>query len=85
VAERPLVSILTPSFNQARWLPDNLESVRRQTYPNVEHVVMDGGSTDGSVDVLSSAPGRVVWRSEPDSGQSDALNKALNQIRGRVA
>ncbi|MGK2849453.1 MAG: glycosyltransferase, partial [Candidatus Limnocylindrales bacterium] len=44
----PLVSVLTPSFGQARWLEDNLRSVERQTYPDVEHVVMDGGSTDGS-------------------------------------
>lgn len=49
---RPLVSILTPSFNQGRWLADNLRSVANQTYDNIEQIVMDGGSTDGSGSVL---------------------------------
>lgn len=80
----PLVSVLTPSFNQVRWLPDNLRSVQLQSYPNIEHVVMDGGSTDGSVGLLESAPGRVVWRSEPDAGQSAALNKAFSASRGEI-
>ena len=80
----PLVSVLTPSFNQARWLPDNLESVRRQTYPRVEHIVMDGGSTDGTVDLLGRAGPLVSWRSEPDGGQSDALNKAFALSSGEI-
>ena len=83
-ATPPLVSILTPSFNQGRWLEDNLVSVARQTYPSIEHVVMDGGSTDVTIDVLKSAAGRVVWRSEPDSGQSDALNKAFAASNGEI-
>ncbi len=82
--QRPLVSILTPSFNQARWLGDNLRSVSAQTYPYVEHVVMDGGSTDGSVEILQAAGLQVRWRSEPDHGQSDALNKAFNESRGEI-
>jgi len=84
VAQLPLVSILTPSFNQARWLPDNLQSVRRQTYPKVEHIVMDGGSTDGTVDLLGRAGPLVSWRSEPDGGQSDALNKAFALSSGEI-
>jgi glycosyltransferase involved in cell wall biosynthesis len=48
--EQPLVSVLTPSFNHRRWLGDNVDCVARQTYPRIEHVVMDGGSTDGSVE-----------------------------------
>jgi hypothetical protein len=76
---------LTPSFNQAPWLQDNLRSVAAQTYRSIEHVVMDGGSSDGSVDVLvrNTRPG-LIWRSEPDSGQSHALNKAFGQSRGEV-
>jgi glycosyltransferase involved in cell wall biosynthesis len=80
----PLVSILTPSFNQARWLPDNLASVASQTYPDIEHVVMDGGSTDGSVKLLESTTGSVLWRSEPDAGQSAALNKAFAASSGEI-
>jgi len=77
------VSILTPSFNQAQWLSDNLLSVRNQTYQNIEHIVMDGGSTDGSVDILEATDG-VVWRSEPDRGQSHALNKAFEMSSGDI-
>ncbi len=83
--ELPLVSVLTPSFNQARWLADNLSSVARQTYPRIEHIVMDGGSTDGSVDVLQRDAGdRCVWRSEPDAGQSDAINRAYRASQGDI-
>ena len=80
----PLVSVLTPSFNQARWLGDNLRSVDRQTYPAIEHIVMDGGSTDGTLDILCAASERVQWRSEPDRGQSHALNKAFAQAGGDI-
>jgi glycosyltransferase involved in cell wall biosynthesis len=80
----PLLSVLTPSLNQVEWLSENLESVQRQTYPFVEHIVADGGSTDGSLSVLEEALGRVVWFSEPDQGQSDALNKAFRLSRGEI-
>ncbi|TDB39558.1 MAG: glycosyltransferase [Actinobacteria bacterium] len=81
---RPRVSILTPSFNQAEWLTDNLRSVATQTYPNVEHVIMDGGSTDGSVELLESAGDGVVWRSESDGGQAEAINKAFEASTGDI-
>jgi glycosyltransferase involved in cell wall biosynthesis len=80
----PLVSVLTPSYNQATWLGDNLYSVRCQSYDNIEHVVMDGGSTDSSTELLSQAEGRVAWRSEPDRGQSDAINKAFRESSGEI-
>jgi glycosyltransferase involved in cell wall biosynthesis len=80
----PLVSILTPSFNQAAWLPHNLRSVACQTYPAIEQIVMDGGSTDGSVEVLKAAGDSVRWTSEPDAGQSDAVNKAFRQSTGEI-
>jgi glycosyltransferase involved in cell wall biosynthesis len=83
-SRRPLVSILTPSYNQARWLRDNLRSVACQTYPYIEHIVMDGGSTDGSVDVLRNARDAVTWRSESDRGQSDAINKAFAASSGEI-
>jgi glycosyltransferase involved in cell wall biosynthesis len=81
----PLVSILTPSFGQARWLADNLESVERQTYPRIEHVVADGGSVDGSVEILRrhSRPG-LDWTSGPDRGQSPAINTAFARSHGEI-
>lgn len=81
---QPLVSVLTPSFNQARWLGDTLRSVEAQTYPYVEHVVMDGVSTDGSRQLLEQAGPRVRWWSEQDRGQSHALNKAFERSRGEI-
>lgn len=80
----PLVSILTPSFNQGRFLRDCLASVARQTYPHIEHVVIDGGSTDESLDVLAEAGETVRWRSEPDRGQADAVNKAFAASTGEI-
>lgn len=81
---RPLVSVLTPSFQQCRYLPDCLRSVARQTYPHVEHVVFDGGSTDGSLEVLAAAGDGIRWTSEPDRGQADAVNKAYAASSGEI-
>src|SRR4029079_3518748 len=65
----PLVSILTPSFDQGRFLRDCLASVARQTYSRIEHVVVDGGSSDESPEILAAAGDAVRWTSEPDRGQ----------------
>lgn len=78
----PKVSVLTPSLNYARYLTDAIESVARQADVEVEHVVQDGGSTDGTLDLLRATPSRISWASAPDEGQSDALNKALARARG---
>jgi glycosyltransferase involved in cell wall biosynthesis len=83
-AARPLVSILTPSFDQGRFLPDCLLSVARQTYPAIEHVVVDGGSTDETLAVLAEAGESVRWTSEPDRGQADAVNKAFARSAGEI-
>jgi len=79
----PKVSIVTPSFNQARFLPETLRSVREQDYRNIEHIVVDGGSTDGTLDILRAAPG-IRWVSEPDRGQVDALNKGFAMATGNI-
>ena len=81
----PLVSVLTPSFNQAAWLPDTIRSVAAQSYPAIEHIIMDGGSTDGTLEVLllastNARPPR--WSSEPDRGQAHAINKAFAESAG---
>lgn len=83
----PLVSIITPSFNQARFLGATLESVAAQNYPRLEHIVMDGASTDGSVEILrafAETHPYVQWVSAPDGGQSDALNKGIRMARGEI-
>lgn len=81
----PLVSVLTPSLNQGRWLRQNLDSVARQSYRRTEHIVVDGASTDGSVEILSRYPGdRLLWTSERDDGQSAAINKAFASSRGEI-
>jgi glycosyltransferase involved in cell wall biosynthesis len=77
------VTIVTPSFNQARFLPRTLASIRAQNYSGIEHIVVDGGSTDGSVDILRAAPG-IRWVSEPDHGQVDALNKGFAMTTGEI-
>jgi glycosyltransferase involved in cell wall biosynthesis len=78
-----LVSIVTPSLNQARYLPEAIESVRSQTYTTIEHIVVDGGSGDGSVDVLRGCES-LTWVSEPDRGQSHALNKGFALAHGEI-
>jgi glycosyltransferase involved in cell wall biosynthesis len=75
-------SIITPTYNSAHFLEKNLQSVKQQTWPMVEHVVMDGGSTDSTEDIVRRYEGtyNLIWRSEPDRGQCDAYNKALNLV-----
>jgi glycosyltransferase involved in cell wall biosynthesis len=85
----PKISIVTPSFNQAAYLEEALRSVKNQGYPNVEHIVVDGASTDGSVEVLrrhASRPGweHLRWLSEPDRGQSEALNTGFRMATGDI-
>lgn len=80
-----LVSILTPSLNQRIWLADNLASIAAQSYRAIEQIVIDGGSTDGTVALLTAGSShRLIWESEPDRGQSHALNKALAKSSGEI-
>jgi glycosyltransferase involved in cell wall biosynthesis len=79
----PLITVITPCFNSIRTLRETLESVRSQAYPCVEHIVMDGGSTDGTLDVLKQYP-EVIWFSEKDEGHYDAMNKGILRATGSV-
>ena len=81
----PRLTVITPSLNQAKYLERTLRSVLDQDYPDLEYVVMDGGSTDGSVDILRRYDDRLAyWVSEPDKGQSWAINRAIERSTGDV-
>jgi glycosyltransferase involved in cell wall biosynthesis len=82
-ADLPLVSIITAVFNGHEHIASCIESVLQQDYPNIEHIILDGGSTDGTVRVLNSYGSRIAfWKSEPDQGVYDAWNKGLKLARG---
>lgn len=84
VSAPPLVSIVTPSFNQGRFIRRTIDSVLAQDYPHVDFRVIDGGSTDETLDVLRSYGDRFPWVSEKDRGQTHAINKGLAQAKGQI-
>jgi glycosyltransferase involved in cell wall biosynthesis len=92
VPDRPLVSVVTPTLNQAQFLEPTLRSVRKQSYPRIEHIVVDGGSIDGTLEILRSAgsergssdDGVLRWQTGPDRGMYDAVNKGLELAHGEI-
>jgi len=81
--ELPLISIITPSLNQRAYIKHNIKSVLDQNYPNFEHIIIDGSSTDGTIDILKKYK-HLIWISEKDGGQSEAINKGFKKARGEI-
>lgn len=82
-AHVPLLSVVTATYNSAATLRDTLESVRQQTFRDLEHIIVDGGSTDGTIEILKEYGSSIRWISEPDRGIYDAMNKGIAMSSGR--
>ena len=81
----PTISVVVPSYNQGRFLRDALESIFRQNYPQLEVIVIDGGSTDESVSIIREYESRLkFWRSHRDNGQTEAINEGMSHCSGEI-
>jgi len=84
MAEWPKISIITPSYNQGDFIEDTIRSVLSQDYPNLEYIIVDGCSTDSTLEILQAYQDQLTWISEPDRGQTEAINKGLKMASGEV-
>jgi len=82
--QQPLVSIVTPCLNAARFIEETIQSVLAQDYPAIEYIVMDGGSNDGTLDILKRYQGRLRWLAAKDDGQADAVNRGFALTQGEI-
>lgn len=80
----PRVSIITPSLSQGAFIEETIKSVLSQDYPHIEHIIVDGGSSDNTLDILEKYGDRTTWISEPDRGQADAVNKGFRMAKGDI-
>lgn len=80
----PKFTIITPSYNQGKYIQDTIESVLNQKYPNIEYLILDGGSTDNTYEIVQKYSDHLTWISEPDGGQADAINKGIKKATGDI-
>lgn len=81
----PRISLITPSLNQGKFIEATIQSILSQNYPNLEYIVMDGGSSDNTLEVLKRYSSQLKWISEKDNGQTSAINKGLRMANGEIA
>ena len=80
----PLVSIVTPSFNCGSYIEETIINIKKQDYPNIEHIIIDGVSTDNTIEILNKYSDELTWISEPDQGMYDAINKGFALAKGEI-
>jgi len=80
----PKISIITPSYNQAKFIERTIQSILNQDYPDLEYIVIDGGSDDGTLEILKKYDDKIIWKSEKDKGLADAINKGLHLATGEI-
>ena len=77
-------TVVTPSYNQGKYIKRTIDSVLSQNVDDLEYIIMDGGSTDETIDILKSYGDKIIWRSERDKGQTDAVNKGIREAHGEI-
>ncbi len=80
----PLISIITPSYNQGKFIRNTIESVLNQKYPYIEYIIIDGGSSDNTLEIIKEYGDKIKWISEKDNGQSDAIHKGFSMAQGDI-